>query len=289
MNHVWPITIRDATYTGRRYDIAAIASIKRKHVKGSSVILPPVSVRLQTERGYYRALRVMLSGLARETNSSIMSAYRADRQQQQIIRRLRDAPESSWFQQLKSLAQALSRQTSATVNRILELESQRHSEEFMRIARRTLGIDLTAVVTQEDLESYLRLAASRNTSLITSLADDVVKRVEQDVYTSGVQGDSVEALKKRLTKSYGVADSRAQLIARDQTAKFNSDLNRIRQEQAGIDSYQWMTSHDERVRPLHKDLDGKQYEWGKATGAEQGLPPGQPIQCRCIARGIVEF
>jgi uncharacterized protein with gpF-like domain len=43
------------------------------------------------------------------------------------------------------------------------------------------------------------------------------------------------------------------------------------------------------VGPLHRSLDGKVYEYGKPTGAEQGLPPGQPINCRCVARGIVEF
>ena len=54
-------------------------------------------------------------------------------------------------------------------------------------------------------------------------------------------------------------------------------------------SYTWMTSRDERVRPRHKELDGKEYEYGKPTGAEDGLPPGQPIMCRCVARGIVEI
>ena len=54
-------------------------------------------------------------------------------------------------------------------------------------------------------------------------------------------------------------------------------------------AYVWRTSKDERVRPRHQHIDGIAYEYGKPTGAEQGLPPGQPIQCRCIAQAIVTF
>jgi SPP1 gp7 family putative phage head morphogenesis protein len=86
-----------------------------------------------------------------------------------------------------------------------------------------------------------------------------------------------------------MSDNRAKLIARDQTAKLNSDLNRFRQDQAGVDKYVWRTSQDERVRARHRGLEGKVYEWGEPTGAEDGLPPGQPIQCRCVAQGVVEF
>mgnify|MGYP000156213867 CR=1 FL=1 len=71
--------------------------------------------------------------------------------------------------------------------------------------------------------------------------------------------------------------------------KFNADLNRIRHEQAGVTEYEWMTSRDERVRARHRKLHGTVYTYGKPTGAESGLPPGQPIRCRCVARAVVRF
>jgi len=178
---------------------------------------------------------------------------------------------------------------SDTVGRILDLEAQRHTETFMATAKRALGVNLAAVVRDEDLTEYLQAAVARNTSLIQSLSDDVVKRIEQAVYTNSIAGNSVATLRKELQKQFGITDRRANLIARDQTSKFNSDLNKIRQQQAGVTSYTWSTAHDERVRPLHKKLDGNTYKWGEPTGAEDGLPPGQPINCRCVARGIVEF
>ena len=159
----------------------------------------------------------------------------------------------------------------------------------MATAKRALGINLSAVVRDEDLADYLQAAVARNTSLIQSLSDDIVKRIEQTVYTNSIAGNSVTTLRKSLQAQFGITDRRARLIARDQTGKFNSDLNKIRQQQAGVTSYVWLTAHDERVRPLHKKLDGNTYKWGEPTGAEEGLPPGQPINCRCVARGVVEF
>ena len=60
-------------------------------------------------------------------------------------------------------------------------------------------------------------------------------------------------------------------------------------KQAGIEKYTWRTSQDELVRPRHARLEGNVYRYGEPTGAEDGLPPGQPIQCRCVAQAIVSF
>ncbi|MBB3565808.1 uncharacterized protein with gpF-like domain [Rhizobium sp. BK512] len=107
----------------------------------------------------------------------------------------------------------------------------------MAKAKRALGINLSAVVRDEDLADYLQAAVARNTSLIQSLSDDIVKRIEQTVYTNGIAGNSVTTLRKSLQAQFGITDRRARLIARDQTGKFNSDLNKIRQQQAGVTSY----------------------------------------------------
>jgi SPP1 gp7 family putative phage head morphogenesis protein len=261
-----------------RYSIAKLGR-QAGRKKGTTADLPIIEGRLGTEKAYYSALRSMLAEMARETRESIIPAYEAEQRQKRAERTYTGDADQSWFSRLRALTVALQRVASDTVNRILGLEAVRHTDQFMAAAKKAIGIDLRSVVQQEDLADYLTAAAARNVSLITGLADDTVKRIEQTVPT----------LRKALQEDFGVADRRARLIARDQTAKLNSDLNRIRQEQAGVTSYSWLTSRDERVRERHRKLDGKVYKWGEATGAEQGLPPGQPINCRCVARGIVEF
>jgi SPP1 gp7 family putative phage head morphogenesis protein len=269
-----------------------------KRPKGTRVTLPPVQVRLAAEKQYYAELRRMLAQIATEVRESVLPAYQADMMHRRMIG---DAATSSWFARLRSVINHLTGAASQMVGRILNLESQKHTENFMATAKKALGIDLSAVVRDEDLADYLQAAVDRNTSLITNLGDDIRQRIERTVYDNSIAGNSVATLKKQLASQFGIADRRAQLIARDQTSKFNSDLNKIRQQQAGITEYVFTTAHDERVRKTHAAMEGKTCRWDDPTvyRADDGswisrsggveLHPGQDINCRCVSRGIVVF
>ncbi|MGV4796140.1 phage head morphogenesis protein [Rhizobium sp. F40D2] len=280
----------------RSYSLAKLVD----RPKGSKAVLPPVNVRLSAEKQYLTALRAMLTQIVAQTRQTIIPLYERERSQRLAVRAMTADADRTWFSGLDALVAQLVRLASGTVNSILDLEAKRHSEAFMAAAKRALGIDLTAVVMQEDLADYLQAAVARNASLIKGLGDDVVKGVEQTVYANSIAGNSVTTLRKALKDQFGVADKRAQLIAQDQTGTFNADLNMIRQEQAGILKYWWMTSHDERVRgtpggrypnarPSHYALDGKEFTWKEGPSSTGGQHPGQPIRCRCVPRGIVEF
>ncbi|PHP66539.1 hypothetical protein CSC94_12680 [Zhengella mangrovi] len=244
------------------------------------VILPGIEESNGARRAYQAELRKMLVGIRAET-APIVERYARDRA-------FRDADEF-WFNSLAAMAAKLAFHAEKMVYKIIGLEAKRHTETFVRHARRVLGIDLTALIHQEDLADLVRSINGRNASLIRSLSDDAKKRVEQAVYESWTSGQTAKELQGRLKREFGVLDRRAKLIARDQMAKMNADFNQRRHVQAGITSYIWTTSHDERVRTLHRSLDGRQYKYGKPTGAEGGMPPGKPIVCRCIARAVVEF
>lgn len=249
----------------KKYDMAARA---KKRAKGGKAVLPAIEETKGGKASYLKILREMLRELGQ---------------------RGRAARSEFDFETLSALATRLSMAAEMIVSRIIRLEAQRHTATFMATAKRTLGIDLADVVLQEDLGDYLRLASTRNAGLIKGLANDAVKRVQETVTTALINGTSVKQLQAELTKQLRISDRRAQLIAQDQMAKLNADLNRIRHEQAGVVEYQWMTSRDERVRERHRPLEGKVYKYGESTGAEDGLAPGQPVRCRCIARGIVVF
>lgn len=241
---------------------------RAKGKKGEKVVLPPIEESVKNRVAYLRLLRAMLRELG------------------QMGRKAKDSFD---FELLASTAARLALTAEGAVNRILRLEAQRHTATFMQTAKKALGINLADVVLEEDLTDYLRAAGMRNAGLIKGLGADAVKRVQETVSTALISGTSSRELQARLTEQLRISDRRAQLIAQDQLAKLNADLNRIRHEQAGVVEYQWLTSRDERVRERHRALEGKVYKYGEATGAEGGLPPGQPIRCRCVARGIVQF
>lgn len=239
-----------------------------RRAKGTEVTLPGIEESAGGKVAYLKALRKMLRELAGFS---------------------RDARTEQQLNELARLAVGLTSIAQNTVDRILKLESQRHTGAFMATAKRALGIDLGGVVKQEDIAGLLRLKSAQNAALIKGLSDDMVKRVSQAVYDNLVAGNSQKTLRKELTKQFGFADNRAKLIAQNEMSSLNADLNRFRHEQAGITEYIWTTSRDERVRSLHRSLEGKKYAYGQPTGAEGGLPPGKPIRCRCIAIAVVQF
>lgn len=270
----------------------SIANLGRRAGRkaGTIAFLPNVPLSVGAEKQYLTGLRTMLKGISAEVRDSIIPVYALDLDQaRQQVKITVDGPRADWFQALYRISSEFQRTATGMVERILRLEGQRHTAGFMAAAKKALGIDIAAVVRQEDLEDAIQAAIARNVSLIRNLSDDVVKRIEQTVIENSLAGNSVKTLKGKLVEQFGIGDRRAKLIARDQMSKFSTDLDELRQTQAGISEYDWATSHDERVRPRHRGLDGLRYKWGKPTGAEGGLPPGKPVLCRCRARAVVEF
>lgn len=268
-----------------KYKLNSIAPDRRA---GTTVLLPEIHGSVQVEYSYLRALRVMLRAIQKAIIADVLPVVERELKAMRTPQFTGDM-DASTFASIRQLGDALARSALSSIIAILNLEAERHTKTFMQTAKSVLGVDLMAVVRVEDLTELMETAATRNAGLIKGLSDVTITRVQTTVTNSVLTGGTVRDLRKKLTKDFGFADSRAKVIARDQTAKFNSDLNRFRHVQAGITEYIWRTSRDERVRPLHQRLNGATYEYGKPTGAEEGLPPGQPIMCRCIAQAIVKF
>lgn len=263
-----------------RYDLAAM--VERR--KGATALLPPIEDSAGARADYLKALRALLRAANAYVRETMLPEI-----EREIAATLTMDIGGDMFARFAGIVANLAYAAEQMVDRILGLEAKRHTAKFKAQAKKALGIDLTAVVREEDLAGYLENAATRNVGLIRGLSADLVKRIQERVTTALIQGETAKALRKTLTEEFGIADRRAQLIAQDQIAKLNSDMNRIRHEQAGVTSYKWLTSRDERVRPRHRELEGKIYKYGEPTGAEGGLQPGQPIRCRCVARGLVTF
>lgn len=269
-----------------RYQLSALAKRPRNAAR---VTLDPVDGSRADELAYLQIIRQMLRSLAREVNQRLLPVVESDMKSRRLPGQVVDADPTDPIQSLLALARMLANVASSTVSTILGLSAQKHTKGFMQTAKKALGVDLSAVVAEGDLSELLRLASLRNAGLITNIAESTVTRISTTVTNALLRGDPVSVLRKQIAADFGFSDRRAKIVARDQMAKLNSDLNRFRHTQAGIEKYTWSTSADERVRPLHRRLNGLVYEYGKPTGAEQGLPPGQPILCRCIAAPVVEW
>lgn len=150
------------------------------------------------------------------------------------------------------------------------------SAETSRVIKERLGLDVVARVP--GLDDRMAAFARQNVKLITSLPTDYLYDVEQAALRALREGKRAEDIAAMLEDRYGVAQSRAALIARDQVGKLQGQLSQARQTALGLKRYRWRTSDDERVRPEHRARDGELFSWSDPP--EDGHP-GQPIQCRC--------
>lgn len=116
---------------------------------------------------------------------------------------------------------------------------------------------------------------------------DLRKRVEDNAM-SGMRYDS---LVKMLRERYSVSNTKAQFLARQETALLMSGYHKARFKSAGITHYRW--SARPNARPDHKALDGKIFAYDnppitdKSTGARNN--PGEDFNCLCIDVPLVGY
>jgi SPP1 gp7 family putative phage head morphogenesis protein len=108
--------------------------------------------------------------------------------------------------------------------------------------------------------------------------DNIAKtRLKSLIRKNFQNGGKAEEMINEIQKIADFHETRARLIARDQTSKLEGTVDKLSQISIGITHYIWVTQGDERVRDSHKALNGTTRQWGF------GIEPKQEINCRCYA------
>ena len=173
------------------------------------------------------------------------------------------------------------------------LAEQFNLQQFQRLVRSVVGVDIFQA--EPYLEETVRGFIAENVALIRNVQEQVLTETQRVVFTGMRRGLRANDIAQRILgkvddpegfKSvFRKAETRAKLIARDQIAKINGQLNELRQTNAGISRYIWRTSLDSRVRPEHASREGKTFSWDKAPSDGH---PGEPINCRCSAEPVFD-
>jgi SPP1 gp7 family putative phage head morphogenesis protein len=215
--------------------------------------------------------------------------------------------QDGWVERAAALVSALS--TSLTVRTedvsaaaldIGQRTAQWNSSQWQKILKSTLAVD---VFTSEPfLRDQLASFASENTRLITKMAQEAIGEIDGLVQRGISSGRRIEEISKDIRERFQVTRRKAKLIARDQVAKLNGQLTKLRQTNLGVTKYVWRTSKDERVRTSHRVMEGKTAVWDDASvylddeGERQPrsgiggveLHPGEDFQCRCFAEPVLQ-
>jgi len=194
-----------------------------------------------------------------------------------LPRRSFESAFSQLAQRMGGIANTAQRLATLAVQRNMDAVDERLSSSV----RSTVGIDISPFLTPSNpILAAIGAATRDNVDLIKDIPAKYLSQIRETVKANLVEGVRWEDIAAKLEERGMVAESRAKLIARDQTSKMNSAFNQARQTSLGIDKYQWQTSGDERVREDHAQNDGKVFSWNDppATGH-----PGHDVNCRCVA------
>lgn len=198
----------------------------------------------------------------------------------------------SWIETVKQLKAATDLTLSRIANskRIEQLTTEQaerissyNKEQFVKVIHSAVKVN--PIISEPYLETQLKAFQTQNTALITKLSKDVSNRMEETLMRNLSAGNGNKVIKQELEKGFGIDSRRARLIARDQTNKFNGQLAQLRQEELGIEEYQWRGVLDERERETHRANEGKIFSW-KDPSPITGHP-GSQVQCRCTAKPII--
>ncbi len=183
-----------------------------------------------------------------------------------------------------SMARQLTQREKELIAKTAAHEVNRfNKKDLTRVLSHAIGVDI--FLAEPKLAKLMEEFVEENVALITSIPKQYFADIESKVMAGIKSGMRTEELADLLEKRYGVTQSRAELIARDQVSKFNGDLTETRHRELGIHEYIWRGIMDERERESHVAHEGETYSWADPP-ADTGHP-GDDYQCRCVAEPVL--
>lgn len=197
-------------------------------------------------------------------------------------------------------------------NRVVNSINRYNKNSFSKKSESQLGVNINNILKENDIEDMITLQIQKQMSLIKSIPEEFLKEVEIIITNGLSEGLRHEEIARRLkgvkniSSTFGKLDNRVKMIARNEIGNINGALNKARQQNAGIDYYQWDTSGDESVRDSHKVMNNKYCKWNDATVYADNLEdiknnkwkkrssiggvqhhPAMDYNCRCVSLAVI--
>lgn len=251
----------------------------------------PVRLSVSVESRYNAELQRIVRAIKEDINAALVPMIKALERDYiadswvDVISGGLSAIITKWqSEQYKQLAMRIASQFVQAAN----AENDKKFKSSLGIEVQGLGIDIYG--GSPELKDYLAASAFENANLIKSIPDVYLGQVQSIVMSNMRAGLRPGAIAKQLQQQFGITQRRAKFIAKDQTAKINSNLAEKRMRAVGFEYFTWLSSEDERVRHDHKEFANRVTKYGKGVYSfkdppkENGIPvlPGRPYGCRCV-------
>lgn len=157
----------------------------------------------------------------------------------------------------------------------------------------TEGIRIPAEFTPAMRKQFAAELTNNMELSVKNFSVDMVKELRSLAEQNGFAGARTDKLAAIIESRFGVSKRKAEFLADQETGLLMAKYRQARYQDIGVQEYIWSTSHDVRVRPDHRLLDGRRFSYAsppvvdRATGRR--CNPGEDFRCRCVPRPIVNL
>ena len=260
------------------------------------------------ERDYYRVLRAVVRRLKSATNNNIpMLTY--------SLRQDDDSTVTDAFVQAILLELLKSMTVEEAISELELLKSMTVEEAISELELILAGVSsvvdanvISAFAEAVSVDVFLNDSVLLDTvkaewkaqqgRLVDSIVNTYIEKLQIIVSNAVQRGTAMSEVEEEIKVLLNTTDKRAKFIARNEVGNLNGIITMRRQVDCGISVYQWSSSHDERVRPSHAEMDGKYFYWNSdKMGEINGIKvypspkyhPCMDYNCRCVALPVIDL
>jgi SPP1 gp7 family putative phage head morphogenesis protein len=262
------------------------AALNRKSFKGHTLAYPaPVMER------YRKGIAALVAQMTAQTRREVEKLFKSHgfthdaspaSQARILAKSLKDRFTDLFARSAKPLAENMVSQTDAASK----------SAIYSSLKQASGGLSLKTNITTPGMREMWKGAVAENVSLIKTIADEYLGKVERDMFRAITTGNGLADMIPALEKYEGYSHRKAELVALDQTRKVYSQTNRDRLVAVGVTKFEWIHSGGgSHPRVQHEEWDGQVFSFDDLPVDEDFGPvlPGQAINCKCSSRPVIEI
>jgi SPP1 gp7 family putative phage head morphogenesis protein len=143
---------------------------------------------------------------------------------------------------------------SGTLNKVIKEVDL----DFTKTVSKVIGISVD--ITDSQKETIAEEFSENLKLFIKDFADEQVLILRKDVEDAVFAGIRAEELQKTIIDRFGVSESKAKFLAKQEISLLTSKYKQAKYEDVGVNKYKWSISNV-RTRPDHRALNGKVFSF----------------------------
>lgn len=231
---------------------------------------------------YEQALTALVEQMGRDLGRELVTAYRP--YSPTVLFAVDASPADLLRRAMAKLAKRWQAQFDEFAKPTADLFAKRTRDGLQRDLRNA-GFTVRYRPTRAMRDAF-DAVRNENVSLIKSIAQEHLAKVDQFVQRTVASGFDLSVLAGGLEKQLGVTKRRAAFIARDQAGKSLAMMQRAQYLEMGYTKGKWLHSAGGATpRPEHVAFSGKVFDLTTGHDFQDGEGPtwpGVPINCRCV-------